>query len=58
MCLQILRDSGVFDYTWRELEIWLRCLDKVEEASQETVIQLLEQVRPGLSARDGLKGLI
>ncbi|KAM9319582.1 nucleolar pre-ribosomal-associated protein 1 [Gastrophryne carolinensis] len=43
LIIKILRDSGVFEYTWRELELWLRCLDKVEQNSQEVVIQLLEQ---------------
>ncbi|XP_068126588.1 nucleolar pre-ribosomal-associated protein 1 [Hyperolius riggenbachi] len=43
LIIKILRDSGVFEYTWRELEIWLKCLDRVEDNSQEMVIQFLEQ---------------
>ncbi|KAM5180794.1 nucleolar pre-ribosomal-associated protein 1 [Mantella aurantiaca] len=43
LIIKILRDSGVFEYTWRELELWLRCLDKVEENSKEAVVQFLEQ---------------
>ncbi|XP_063812468.1 nucleolar pre-ribosomal-associated protein 1 [Pseudophryne corroboree] len=43
LIIKILRDSGVFEYTWNELELWLRCLDKVEENSQEAVIHFLEQ---------------
>ncbi|XP_040194806.1 nucleolar pre-ribosomal-associated protein 1 isoform X2 [Rana temporaria] len=43
LIIKILRDSGVFEYTWQELELWLRCLDKVEENSKELVIQFLEQ---------------
>ncbi|XP_075710651.1 nucleolar pre-ribosomal-associated protein 1 [Rhinoderma darwinii] len=44
LVIKILRDSGVFDYTWTELEMWLRRLDKVQESSQEVVIHFLEQV--------------
>ncbi|XP_072254270.1 nucleolar pre-ribosomal-associated protein 1 isoform X2 [Pyxicephalus adspersus] len=43
LIIKILRDSGVFEYTWQELELWLKCLDKVEENSKELVIQFLEQ---------------
>ncbi|XP_075053263.1 nucleolar pre-ribosomal-associated protein 1 isoform X2 [Mixophyes fleayi] len=43
LIIKILRDSGVFEYTWSELELWLGNLDKVEENSQEVVIQFLEQ---------------
>lgn len=34
----------MFEYTWQELELWLRCLDKVEEDAKELVIQFLEPV--------------
>ncbi|CAH2219289.1 Hypothetical predicted protein [Pelobates cultripes] len=44
LIIKILRDSGVFDYTWKELDLWLVHLDKVEEDSKETVIQFLEQI--------------
>lgn len=40
----MLKDSGVFEYTWMELEIWLNQLEKVEPNQQETVIQFLERV--------------
>ncbi|XP_018420504.1 PREDICTED: nucleolar pre-ribosomal-associated protein 1 [Nanorana parkeri] len=43
LIIKILQDSGVFEYTWQELELWLRCLDTVEENSKEPVIQFLEQ---------------
>ncbi|CAJ0930084.1 unnamed protein product, partial [Ranitomeya imitator] len=43
LVLKILRDSGVFEHTWTELEMWLRRLDKVQESSQEGVIHFLEQ---------------
>ncbi|KAM4047236.1 nucleolar pre-ribosomal-associated protein 1 isoform 2-T2 [Anomaloglossus baeobatrachus] len=43
LVIKILRDSGVFEHTWAELEIWLRRLDKVQQGSQEAVIHFLEQ---------------
>ncbi|KAM3934667.1 nucleolar pre-ribosomal-associated protein 1 [Leptodactylus fuscus] len=43
LVIKILRDSGVFEHTWTELEMWLRRLDKVQESSQEGVIHFLEQ---------------
>ncbi|XP_073524409.1 nucleolar pre-ribosomal-associated protein 1 [Phyllobates terribilis] len=43
LVIKILRDSGVFEHTWTELEMWLRRLDKVQESSQEVVIHFLEQ---------------
>lgn len=42
---QVLKDSGVFEYTWTELELWLDQLARVEADQQETVIQFLERVR-------------
>ncbi|OCT93833.1 hypothetical protein XELAEV_18011503mg [Xenopus laevis] len=44
LIIKVLRDSGVFEYTWNELDLWLRNLDKVTEDSKEAVIQFLEQV--------------
>ncbi|KAM6161615.1 nucleolar pre-ribosomal-associated protein 1 [Erethizon dorsatum] len=41
---KILRDTGVFEYTWKELELWLEHLDNTSEDSRETVIQFLERV--------------
>ncbi|XP_044141849.1 nucleolar pre-ribosomal-associated protein 1 [Bufo gargarizans] len=43
LVIKILRDSGVFEHTWPELEMWLRRLDKVQESAQEVVIHFLEQ---------------
>ncbi|XP_069801892.1 nucleolar pre-ribosomal-associated protein 1 [Dendropsophus ebraccatus] len=43
LVIKILRDSGVFEHTWTELEMWLRRLDKVPESSQEALIHFLEQ---------------
>lgn len=43
--IQVLKDSGVFEYTWAELELWLDQLARVEPDQQETVIQFLEKVR-------------
>ncbi|KAM8976730.1 nucleolar pre-ribosomal-associated protein 1 [Pelodytes ibericus] len=44
LIIKVLRDSGVFEYTWKELDIWLLRLDKVEEDSKESVIQILERI--------------
>lgn len=41
----MLKDSGVFEYTWTELELWLDQLARVEADQQEIVIQFLERVR-------------
>lgn len=41
---QILRDTGVFEHTWKELELWLEHLDNTKEENRETVIQFLERV--------------
>lgn len=45
-CSQILRDTGVFEHTWKELELWLEHLDTTAEESKEAVIQFLERVSP------------
>lgn len=42
--IQVLKDSGVFEYTWTELELWLDQLARVDPNQQETVIQFLERV--------------
>ncbi|XP_053312783.1 nucleolar pre-ribosomal-associated protein 1 [Spea bombifrons] len=44
LIIKVLRDSGVFEYTWKELDLWLRHLDKVKADSSETVIRFLERV--------------
>lgn len=43
-CQQILRDTGVFEHTWKELELWLEHLDSTAEEHREAVIQFLERV--------------
>ncbi|CAJ1065109.1 nucleolar pre-ribosomal-associated protein 1 [Xyrichtys novacula] len=44
LVLKVLKDSGVFEYTYTELELWLDQLARVESNQQETVIQFLERV--------------
>ncbi|KAM7040862.1 nucleolar pre-ribosomal-associated protein 1-like [Acridotheres tristis] len=41
---QVLRDSGAFEYTWKELSIWLEHLDNTKEDQKEAVIQFLERI--------------
>ncbi|XP_043449674.1 nucleolar pre-ribosomal-associated protein 1 [Prionailurus bengalensis] len=41
---KILRDTGVFEHTWKELELWLEHLHDTVEEKRETVIQFLERV--------------
>uniref|UniRef100_A0A8C0XP58 Nucleolar pre-ribosomal-associated protein 1 n=1 Tax=Castor canadensis TaxID=51338 RepID=A0A8C0XP58_CASCN len=44
LIVKILRDTGVFEHTWKELELWLEHLGSTMEESKETVIQFLERV--------------
>ncbi|XP_056139099.1 nucleolar pre-ribosomal-associated protein 1 [Lampris incognitus] len=44
LVLKVLKDSGVFEHTWRELEVWLDHLARLESDQQETVILFLERV--------------
>ncbi|VCX39316.1 unnamed protein product, partial [Gulo gulo] len=44
LIIKILRDTGVFEHTWRELELWLEHLEDTAEEKRETVIQFLERV--------------
>ncbi|XP_069046292.1 nucleolar pre-ribosomal-associated protein 1 [Lepisosteus oculatus] len=44
LVVKVLKDSGVFEYTWQELELWLDHLALVQQSEQETVIQFLERV--------------
>ncbi|XP_073718907.1 nucleolar pre-ribosomal-associated protein 1 isoform X1 [Misgurnus anguillicaudatus] len=44
LVLKVLRDSGVFEHTWMELELWLDHLTHLDPSQQETVIQFLDQV--------------
>ncbi|KAM7056501.1 nucleolar pre-ribosomal-associated protein 1-like isoform 1-T5 [Acridotheres tristis] len=41
---QVLRDSGAFEYTWKEISIWLEHLDNTKEDQKEAVIQFLERI--------------
>ncbi|NXA49095.1 NPA1P protein, partial [Nothocercus julius] len=44
LIIKVLRDSGVFEYTWKELSIWLEHLDNAKEDKKEAVIQFLERI--------------
>lgn len=44
LTFQILRDTGVFEHTWQELDLWLEHLDDTAEENKEAVIQFLERV--------------
>lgn len=44
LIVKILRDTGVFEHTWPELELWLEHLDDTAEENKEAVIQFLERV--------------
>uniref|UniRef100_A0A8C3PRY3 URB1 ribosome biogenesis homolog n=1 Tax=Calidris pygmaea TaxID=425635 RepID=A0A8C3PRY3_9CHAR len=44
LIIKVLRDSGVFEYTWKELSIWLEHLDNTKEDKKEAVIQFLERI--------------
>lgn len=52
---QILRDTGVFEHTWPELELWLEHLDDTAEESKEAVIRFLERVSACLLCRGALR---
>ncbi|XP_068000598.1 nucleolar pre-ribosomal-associated protein 1 isoform X4 [Melanerpes formicivorus] len=43
LIIKVLRDSGVFEYTWKELSVWLEHLDNTKEDKKEAVIQFLER---------------
>ncbi|XP_051962696.1 nucleolar pre-ribosomal-associated protein 1 isoform X2 [Xyrauchen texanus] len=44
LVLKVLRDSGVFEHTWKELELWLDHLTHLDQLQQETVIHFLDHV--------------
>lgn len=44
LVLKVLRDTGVFEHTWKELELWLDHLTLLGPSQQETVIQFLDHV--------------
>uniref|UniRef100_A0A673W779 URB1 ribosome biogenesis homolog n=1 Tax=Salmo trutta TaxID=8032 RepID=A0A673W779_SALTR len=44
LVVKVLKDSGVFEYTWSELELWLNHLDRLQPDQQDTVIHFLERV--------------
>ncbi|XP_064263260.1 nucleolar pre-ribosomal-associated protein 1 [Passer domesticus] len=44
LIIKVLRDSGVFEYTWKELSVWLEHLDNTKDDQKEAVIQFLERI--------------
>ncbi|CAM9558740.1 unnamed protein product [Lampetra fluviatilis] len=44
LLVKILRDSGVFEFTWRELDIWLKGLLDFSREQQEPILTFLEKV--------------
>ncbi|XP_028856859.1 nucleolar pre-ribosomal-associated protein 1 [Denticeps clupeoides] len=44
LVLKVLKDSGVFEHTWKELDHWLHHLVCLQSPQQETVISFLDQV--------------
>ncbi|NXO02201.1 NPA1P protein, partial [Rhinopomastus cyanomelas] len=44
LIIKVLCDSGVFEYTWKELSVWLEHLDNTKEDKKEAVIQFLEKI--------------
>ncbi|EHH17017.1 URB1 ribosome biogenesis 1-like protein [Macaca mulatta] len=44
LIMKILQDTGVFEHTWKELELWLEHLENTVEENRETVIQFLERI--------------
>ncbi|XP_063161512.1 nucleolar pre-ribosomal-associated protein 1 [Candoia aspera] len=44
LIIKVLHNSGVFEYTGKELELWLSHLDNTVEVKKEIVIQFLERV--------------
>ncbi|PWA28006.1 hypothetical protein CCH79_00012128, partial [Gambusia affinis] len=44
LILKVLRDTGVFEYTFTEFNLWLDQLARIKSNQQETVIQFLERV--------------
>ncbi|KAM8854605.1 nucleolar pre-ribosomal-associated protein 1 isoform 2-T2 [Synchiropus picturatus] len=44
LVVKVLKDRGVFEYTWTELELWLDQLSRVDPNQQEEVIKFLERV--------------
>ncbi|NXS64029.1 NPA1P protein, partial [Brachypteracias leptosomus] len=51
LIIKVLRDSGVFEYTWKELSVWLEHLDNTKEDKKEAVIQFLERILLKLMTR-------
>uniref|UniRef100_A0A3Q1GR05 URB1 ribosome biogenesis homolog n=1 Tax=Acanthochromis polyacanthus TaxID=80966 RepID=A0A3Q1GR05_9TELE len=41
---KVLKDTGMFEHTWTELELWLDHLIRLDPNQQETCIQFLEKV--------------
>ncbi|XP_053513946.1 nucleolar pre-ribosomal-associated protein 1 isoform X2 [Artibeus jamaicensis] len=44
LIVKTLRDTGVFEHTWKELGLWLEHLEGTADDGQEAVIRFLERV--------------
>ncbi|XP_067897159.1 nucleolar pre-ribosomal-associated protein 1 isoform X2 [Heterodontus francisci] len=44
LIIKVLKESGIFEYTSKELELWMKALWSVSESEQESVILFLERV--------------
>ncbi|XP_066475924.1 nucleolar pre-ribosomal-associated protein 1 [Tiliqua scincoides] len=44
LIVKVLHDSGIFEYTWKELDLWIEHLDNTAEGKKEVVIQFLEKI--------------
>ncbi|XP_028359707.1 nucleolar pre-ribosomal-associated protein 1 [Phyllostomus discolor] len=44
LIVKILRDTGVFEHTWKELALWLEHLEDTAASGQEAVMRFLERV--------------
>ncbi|XP_072369540.1 nucleolar pre-ribosomal-associated protein 1 [Scyliorhinus torazame] len=44
LIMKVLKETGIFEYTWKELEIWMKGLWSVSKSKQENVILFLERV--------------
>ncbi|XP_059506193.1 nucleolar pre-ribosomal-associated protein 1 isoform X2 [Stegostoma tigrinum] len=44
LIIKVLKESGNFEYTWKELELWVKGLSSVSDSEQESAILFLERV--------------
>ncbi|GCC30464.1 nucleolar pre-ribosomal-associated protein 1 isoform X1 [Chiloscyllium punctatum] len=44
LIIKVLKECGIFEYTWKELELWMKGLWSLSESEQESVILFLERV--------------